>query len=85
MRESGAEQAFGKLCLLGYTGRQDLREHTECVRSASVCASVTDSFSLQLMNYYYYYMLERVLLGIVVIIVTFSITIGLFHSLMLLP
>jgi hypothetical protein len=43
-----------KLCLLGYTGRQDLREHTECVRSASVCASVTDSFSLQLMNYSYY-------------------------------
>jgi hypothetical protein len=39
-----------KLCLLGYTGRQDLREHTECVRSASVCASVTDLFSLQLMN-----------------------------------
>jgi hypothetical protein len=31
----------------------------------------------------YYYMLERVLLGIVVIIVTFYITIGLFHSLML--
>lgn len=46
--------------------RQDLREHTECVRSAPVVSQTQPSI-----NVYLQYMLERVLLGIVLIIDTF--------------